>query len=63
MDFDFAKKGMFIDEAVLICIRKEAMVDLEKARQPKALYQRQKILQIPGHRYLIEEITDCLNIQ
>jgi len=48
---------------VLICIRKEAMVDLEKARQPKALYQRQKILQVPGCRYLTEETTDCVNIQ
>lgn len=48
---------------VLICISKEAMVDLEKARQPKALYQRQKILQVPGRRYLTEETTDCVNIQ
>jgi hypothetical protein len=37
MDLDFAKNGVCIDEAVLICIRKEAMVDLKKARQPKAL--------------------------
>jgi hypothetical protein len=39
------------------------MVGLEKARQPKALYQRQAILQVLGHRYLIEETTDCVNIQ
>jgi hypothetical protein len=63
LDLDLAKNCMFIVEAGLIFIHKEAMVDLEKARQPKALYQRQNRLQVSGHRYLIEETTDCVKLQ